>query len=261
MVLISSGIIRVRAFDLPCGISADGSYFGAPRTALVTWGASDQLSDKLFQVYVNGRFAGATVDPQQRKMIVPLGVSTETAARIEVFAVEPGYAHRDLSFELEPHIGQSGRVRIVLLRDQGLAADAVADIYFDGGTGTVNYDEPLNESPIRIWNNCEDKAGFGMSRFGNSDFGYDGSAAVGFGRGIFGNEPFGFGADTIEWVSPVLADGVYKFGIIVRDVYGNQSVANESDSVTVTRAARPTCGLTIAEYDPQKGSLALNIEQ
>ena len=261
MALISSGIIRVTVFELPCGISADGGYFGAPRTALVKWAAGEQLSDRLFHVYVDGRFAGVTIDPQQRQMIIPLSVSMETAARIEVFAVAPEDAHRDLSRELEPWPGDSGRVRIVLLRSQGLAPGSTADVYFDNGTGTIDYDKPLSESPIRIWDCCQDKAGFGMSRFGCSDFGHDGAAAVGFGRGSFGNASFGFDVDTIEWVSPLLADGVYKFGVVVRDACGNESVASETGEITVTRAARPTGRLSVDDYDAQAESLILKIEQ
>jgi hypothetical protein len=261
MALIRSGIIWVRAFELPCGVSADGRYFAAPRTALITWASTSQLSDKLFQIYVNERFAGVTIDTEQREMLVPLGLSTETAARIEVFAVEPEDAHRDLSGELEPRPGESGRVRIVLLRDQTLPVGSTVDIYCDNGTGTVDYGQALNESPIRVWDRWEDKAGFGMSRFGCSDFGNDGSAAVGSGKGSFGSAPFGFDADTIEWVSPVLPDGVYRFGVAVRDTHGNQSIASETDEITVTRAARPAGRLSVADYDAQAGLLVLKIEQ
>lgn len=261
MGLISDGITCVRAFDLPCGIRADGSSFSAPRTALVTWKASSQLSGKLFQAYVDGRFAGVTIDPQQRRMAVPLGVSAETAARIEVFAVEPEDAHRDLSSELDVCVGRSGRVRIVLLRCQSIPPGSAADVYFDNGTGTVDYDQRLNELPIRIWDSWQDKAGLGMSRFGHSDFGYDGSTAVGFGRGSFGIASFGFDADTIEWISPMLPDGVYKFGVMVRDTCGNESVASESDLVTVTRAARPAGRLGVASYDAQAELLVLGVEQ
>jgi len=261
VALISSGIIRAKAFELPCGIAADGDYFGCPRSALITWTCEEQLNGKLFQVYVGRRLAGATIDTEQRKMIVPLSSSVETATRIEVFAVEPEDAFTDLSEELDLHPGESGRVRVVMLRSQSLPLDSALQIYSDGGTGTIDYEQPLNESPIRIWNAQAEKAGFGMSCFGRSDFGYDGAAAVGFGKGIFGNATFGFDADTIEWISPLLSDGVYKFAVVVEDVWGNQSVVVESDEMTVTRAARPARRLSVADYDSRTETLVLNIEQ
>jgi hypothetical protein len=227
----------------------------------VKWKASGKLSEKLFQVYVDGRFAGVTIDSQQREILVPLGVSADTAVRIEVYAVEPEDAYRDWGGELEPRMGESGRVRIELLRDQSLPVASAVAIYFDNGTGTIDYNEPLSESPVRIWDRWEDKAGFGMSQFGRSDFGNDGSAAVGFGKGVFGNAPFGFGADNIEWVSPVLPDGVYKFGVVVRSVRGNQSVASETGEVTVTRTAKPAGRLDVTDYDAETGLLVLSVGQ
>jgi len=261
MGLISSGISWVRAFELPCGIRDGGAYYGAPRMALVRWKASSQLSDILFQVYVNGCFAGATIDLEQRQMIVPLPMSFETAVRIEVYAVDPAEADTDFSGELEQRVGDSGRVRIVLLRSQALPVGSTADIYFDNATGVIDYSEPISDQPIRIWPAWGDKGGFGMSRFGFSDFGYDGSAAVGFGKGSFGNGEFGFDADTIEWISPLLPDGVYKFWIVVRDAVGRQSGATETETVTVTRAARPAQGLSIDAFDTKTNVLVLKIKE
>ncbi|GAI19410.1 unnamed protein product, partial [marine sediment metagenome] len=37
MALIDNGIEKVRAFELPAGIWADGRYIGSPRMALVKW--------------------------------------------------------------------------------------------------------------------------------------------------------------------------------------------------------------------------------
>jgi len=86
MALISSGIERVRAFELPGGIWEDGGYGGMPRIVLVRWWSA--WSDKFYQIYVNGKYAGVTVDGQQRQMIVQIPTSLESPVRIEVFAVE-----------------------------------------------------------------------------------------------------------------------------------------------------------------------------
>ena len=114
MGLISSGTDKVRAFELPGGMWADGSGVGAPRIAVVRWHSF--WNDKFYQVYVNGKYAGATVDSQQRQMIVQIPISLETPVRIEVFAVEAEQADTDFSDEIALSAGQSGRVRITLLR-------------------------------------------------------------------------------------------------------------------------------------------------
>ncbi len=72
-----------------------------------------------------------------------------------------------------------------------------------------------------------------MSRFGFSDYGYDSSASVGFGKGCFGENPFGMDEDTIEWISPVLNAGIYKFAIVIFDKAGNEITEIETEAVTL----------------------------
>jgi len=260
MGLISTGIEKVRAFELPAGIWADGECVEAPRLALVKWSAKANLSDMFYQVYVNGQYAGTTVDNQQRQMIVPIPTSLESAVRIEVFAVEAEQADIDFSNELINPPTTSERVRISLLRSQNLPSDATAEIYFDNGTGEVDYGTPLTNSPIRIWPAWQDKAGFGMGRFGVGDFGYESAAAVGFGKGSFGYGQFGLDADTIEWISPPLQAGVYKFGVKIIDGAGSQSSVSETEPITVIPAARPAERVSISSFDKQTNQLVLEIQ-
>ncbi|HUU18717.1 MAG TPA: hypothetical protein VMW72_16325 [Sedimentisphaerales bacterium] len=260
MGLISTGIEKVRAFELPAGIWADGKCVETPRAALVKWSAKANSSDMFYQVYVNGQYAGATIDGRQRQMIVPIPTSLESAVRIEVFAVEAEQASTDFSNELVNPPTTSERVRISLLRSQNLPSDATAEIYFDNGTGEVDYDTPLTNSPIRIWPAWQDKAGFGMSKFGVDDFGYGSAAAVGFAKGSFAHGQFGLDADTIEWVSQPLQAGVYKFGVKVINGRGNESNANATEPITVIPAARPAERLSISSFNKQTNQLALKIE-
>jgi len=259
MKLTSSGIEKVRAFEVPAGIWANGECIETPKAALVKWIDKTNQGNMFYHVYVNGRYAGSTVNSQQRQMIVPIPSSFESAVRIEVFSVEAEYAHIDLSKELDSPTAMSGRVRISLLRSQNLPIDATAEIYFDNGTGTVDYDQPLSNRPIRIWPAWQDKAGFGMSRFGGSDFGYDSAGAVGFGKGSFGHGQFGLDADTIEWTSPPLAAGVYKFGVKITDSAGNTSSASETEPIAVTPAARPAEQVSISSFDKQTNELVLSV--
>lgn len=257
MAIISSGIDSVRAIELPCGIWANGNYVGTPRAALVRW--RSELSDVLYQIYVNGQYAGATFDTQQREMIVPLPTSP-CGVRIEVFAVEPQEAHIDFSNQIKQPPTDTGRVKITLLRSQNLPVGSTAMVYFDGGTDEIDYQTPIG-NPIRIWPCRQDKAGFGMSKFGASDFGYDSAAAAGFGKGSFGNGQFGLDADTLDWVSPVLAAGVYRFAIKIFDDRGNASSGSETWPITVTPAARPAEKLSVSSFDKQTNQLVLQIQE
>ena len=258
MSLINSGIEAVRAFELSGGIWADGGYVETPLAALVKWRSS--WSDMLYQVYINGRYAGTTVDSEQRRMIVQIPTSFESPVRIEVFAVEAAQAHVDFSSELDSRIARSGRVKITMLRGQNLPRGAAAQVYFDNGTGQVDYDTPLNDSAIRVWSAWQDKAGFGMSRFGASDFGYDSAVAVGFGKGSFGHGQFGLDADTLEWTSAQMGAGAYRFGIKITDQAGNESDGSETGQVTVTPAAKPAEQVSVSSFDKQTNQLVLEVE-
>jgi hypothetical protein len=257
MSFVPDGIENVRALVLPDGIAADGTYAAVSQAALITW--HSHHAGMLYQVYVNGQYAGTTVDVKQRKLVVPVPSSPQSAVRVEVVAVEPKDAHVDFARLIEPPPAGSGRVRLVLLRSQILSIEATANIHFDDGTGQINYAKPLNASPIPIWPCWQDKAGFGMAQFGTGDFGYDSAAAVGFGMGSFGHGQFGLDADTIEWISPPLPLGRYRFGIKILNAQGNESLPSETESIAVIPAAKPAVALRIVAFDPQTGRLTLNI--
>lgn len=258
MSLTSNGIKSVRAYGLPAGIYIDGKAPEAPRVVLVKW--KSIWSEKFHQVYVNGRYAGTTLDSQQRQMIVPVPTSLDSPIHIEVFAIEEKKAGIDFCSELVPSSINSGRVKFTLLRSQNLPIGATVDIYFDNGTGDIDYDHPLNNSPVRIWPTWQDKAGFGMSQFGLDDLGYDAAAAVGFGKGSFGYGHYGLDADVIEWISPPLSAGVYRFGIKLRDESGYQSASSETEPVTVIPAPRPAEKMSVSSFDKQTNKLVLDIE-
>jgi hypothetical protein len=258
MSFYSNGIDSVRAFDLPAGIRADGQYVKEPHVALVKWRST--WSDKFHQVYVNGRYAGTTIDNEQRQLLVPVPTSPESHVRIKVFAVESEYADTDFSSELDRPVVNSGRVTIKLLRSQNLPTGAAADIFFDNGTGQIDYENPIPDTPTRIWPAWQDKAGWGMSRFGMDDFGWDSAAAIGFGKGSFGHGQFGLDADTIDWTSAPLPSGTYRFGIKIRNELGRQSTGCETGPITVTPAARPAERLSVSSFDKQTNQLALRIE-
>jgi hypothetical protein len=257
MGLINSGIEKVRVFELPSGVWGDGGSSVEPRRCLVKW--RSVLEGKSYQVYVNSEYAGGTVDGEQRQMIVHLPACRETAARIEVFAVEAADIYTDFSDEVGDAGSGTGRVKISLLRGQDLPIGAAAEVFFDSGTGEIDYDNPLTEEPIRVWPSWQDKCGFGLGSFGPGDFGYESAAAVGLGRGTFGRGQFGLDADVIEWVSGLLEAGIYKFGVRATDGAGNESGSAETGQITVTPAAKPAEHLSISSFDKQTNHLVLSI--
>jgi hypothetical protein len=257
MSFLRQGIDHVRVFTLPDGIAADGGCAAVSHAALVTWRSSRE--GMFHQVYVNGQFAGATIDPQQRRLVILAPSSFQAAVRVEVIAVEPKDVQRDFASEIEQPACGSGRVRLTLLRSQTLPIGATANIYFDHGTGQMDYVAPLNDSPIPIWPCVQDKAGFGMAWFGTGDFGYDAAASVGFGKGSFGNGQFGLDADTIEWVSSALPVGKYRFGVKIVDARGNESPASETELIPVIPAAKPAARLDVVAFDPQTNRLTLSV--
>jgi hypothetical protein len=256
MGLISSGIDGVRVFELPVGVWADGAIVSGPKICLVKWRST--WIDKPHQVYVNGKFAGATIDCGQRQIMVQAPSCYERAARIEVFAVEPSEADIDFGDELEGNEGDSGRVKLGFLRSQRLPAGAKFEVYSGEGSGEVNYENPIGAG--KIWGNWQDKAGYGLSRFGEGDFGYEWAAGVGLGKGNFGLGEFGVDADVIEWTSPTLGAGVYRFGVKVIDEKGNESAVSETEQVTVIPAARPATRASVLSFETEANEMVIGVE-
>jgi hypothetical protein len=249
MTLLSQNISKVRAFALPAGAKADGQAQQLTGAAVVKWRSA--YGDKLHQVYVNGKFAGATADMQQRQIIVPIPLSAQTAVRIEVFAVEPKFADVDFSNQLIADNIQIGRAKIEFAKTDNLLADGSVDFYFD--------DYRLNSRPIKIRPDMTSKSGFGLSSFGRSDFGFDGSAAIGFGKGNFGKGWFGFDADMLCWQSFQLERGNYKFTVKTKDKAGNMSQDVETETITVIPPAKPAERLTAESFDISSGKLVLKV--
>jgi hypothetical protein len=253
MSFVCSGIEDVRVFILPEGVVTDGRSAAVSRSALVTWRSSN--AGLLHHVYVNARFAGATIDAEERCLPVQLPGSFLSATRVTVIAVDSRDAHVDVANELEQAQAVGDRIRLTLLRSQTLPLGAMINIYFDGGAGEIDYTVPLNGSPIPVWPCVQDKAGFGTACFGASDFGYDSAAAVGFAKGLFGSGEFGLDADAIEWIGPPLPAGQHRFGVKVADESGAESLASEVGPIAVAPAATPAAKLNLVTFDPDDNEL------
>ena len=258
MALLSNGISNVRALAIPAGVCADGTITENVSSALIKWHSS--WLDKMHQVYVNGRFAFVTADCRQREAVVSIPSSPQTAVRIEVFATEAENACVDQSSQLNFSAAQQGRAQIDFAKNYNLPIGATVDYYYNGGSGDVDYENSLNTEPIAIWPRWQDKSGFGLSSFGKSDFGFDGSGCVGFGKGDFALGGFGFDSCLMRWQSGQLTAGKYKFGLKITDGYGNTSgMPSETGQLTIIPPAKPAAKLSISTFDKSINQLVLNI--
>lgn len=262
MGLIESGISKVRTTILPAGLLAAGRAAVLPGAVLVEW--HSQWTDKLHQVYADGRYAAATVDCSQRSLAVSLPARRASAVQLQVFAVEPAEAHIDFGDELvAARRGAGCRVELRFARLQRLPASATAEVFGDGGPGVpgeINYEQPLTRRGLRVWPAWQDKGGFGLGKFGRGDFGFDGAAAVGFGKGAFGAGEFGFDADLLGWVSGELAAGSYRFAVRVTDAAGNvQASPTETEPVIVIPPAKPVRALEAISYRKDTNELVIEV--
>jgi len=98
-----------------------------------------------------------------------------------------------------------------------------------------------------------------MSRFGESDFGFDSAAAVGFGKGNFGQGEFGIDADVFGWISPPMEVGVYKFAAKVFDEKGNQSSITQTADITVIPLPAAVEEVSVSSFDKVTNKLVLSV--
>ena len=257
MNLIASGIDNVRACVVLAGVGRGGHCVDEPSSVLVKWRSTH--TDKLYQVYVNGRFAGVTDGCKDRSMRVRLLSCWSSVSRIDVFAVAPEFGQVDLSDDagLEK---DGGRVELVWSRQQRLPFGGSYDVYMDSEGGGIDSESNPLADDVAIWPVWQEKGGFGLSRFGRSDFGFDGSACVGFGRGVFGGGEFGFDADEIRWISDEIDSGRYEFAVRVADRAGNTYAEMVSDEALVVRQAKGAGRLRLDSYDKSSGAISFKVE-
>ena len=152
-------------------------------------------------------------------------------------------------------------MQIDFAKTHNLPIGADVNYYYDNGSGNVDYDNRLNVLPIPLWPGQQDNSGFGLSSFGESDFGFDSSASIGFGKGNFGFGEFGFDACLMSWQSSQLTAGKYKFGVRITDSFGNvNDSCSETEQLTIIPPAKPAVKLSIDTFDKSINRHTLNID-
>jgi len=250
----SDNIEHVKAMEIPLGFLADGQMVSVPGLALVGW-RSDQ-SDKLFQVYVDGRLAGVTVYPDQR--MLPVQCEETHTSAIEVVAVDPADKDVDHSSQLSGFDDIDGcHVMLSWPKRGTIAFGSRVVIYWDGGSGEIDYSEPVWQQSV--WQGAWEKWGWGLDAFGRGDFGYSGTGAAGFGRGSFGNGEFGFDAEMQCFASEALSAGSYKFALRVTDSLGNYNDGQDSLFDISVDPLPEAATLALESYDDVSNLLVLDI--
>ena len=232
----TEGISNVRASAL--ALDTSGGLPVAPRgTIEATWESAQ--ADRWHQVYVNGRLAGVTARPEDRRLAVAAPVGRCGPAGlllVEVVAVDAEDRWTDFTPELSgfgPEAG--GHVR---LRWQGGTyldpALAGFDVFGDGRTGIVDYAAPLNEAPVPA------KPG--------------GQAPWGYGCGGYGRGGYGASAALYEWTTDALDPGTWRLAVAAFDDAGNRATPAAEVQVEVRPPPRPPADLQVAGHDPDEGA-------
>ena len=129
----------------------------------------------------------------------------------------------------------------------------------DGAGGEIDYDTPVNLRPISAWGpGAEGKIGFGLGKFGETAFGFDGPG-MGFGIGCFGLGYFGIGADWVTFTTPPLADGTWLFAAVGADEAENETTpATETVTLTLAGTPEPPADLAADSYTSGTDTLSLS---
>ena len=255
MAFGSTNIDRVRATVFPAGQLKDGTAVALPGLILLSW--RSPLTDKLFQVYVNGEFGGATSHPEQRALVVQHDHIHPAAIEIIWVTAEDKYV--DYSRQLTGWQETDGSHAVLRFPRRGsIPLGSEAQLFWNAGEGDINYNEPINKQ--FVWADIADKWGWGSDGFGEGDFGYSGTGAIGWGRGNFGEGEFGFDADMLTFESKSLTAGAYNFAVRLSDARGNldQGVIINKELHIDPLPIEPS--LAIESYDDQSDILILNIK-
>ena len=254
MVYGITDIDKVRATVFPAGYLKDGTAAALPGVILVRWKSGH--TDKLFQVYVNGEWAGVTSHTEQRELSVQYD-HTHTAV-IEVIWVTADDKFVDWGGRVTGWKKTDGSHAVLSFSRRGtIPLGSEARLYGDRGLGEINFAEVLDRQAV--WLEPTEKWGWGLDAFGRGDFGYSGTGATGWGKGSFGYGEFGFDADRLSFESEELAAGRYRFAVRLADAAGNLDEGEILEAEVNIDPLPVGPGLSIESYDDQTETLALNI--
>lgn len=190
---------------------------GSVATKVIRW--LDDYTDVLYQLYVNGKLTNETTNINATKEFV---VTLETGVTFALQVIAIDEADRGIDYgDYLTYTDSIGAKVELKWSASDCEYDSTTDIYYDGETGTIDTDTPLNVKTIENWPTGQGKSGFGFGEFGMDAFGY-GGGGMGFGLGAFGIGAFGFDCDYVTWTSRPMPAGSYKFQVQQFDTVGNE---------------------------------------
>ncbi|MFO8014797.1 MAG: hypothetical protein R6X20_15995 [Phycisphaerae bacterium] len=228
----TDGITHVRVRPLALDLAPDGAQAG-PGAIEVTWQSTHE--DRWHQVYVNGRLAGVTALPADRRLVVTVPAGRRgrhEMLRVEVAAVEAADRRTDFADALTG-FGAGAGAEVRLAWQAGLYLDPnleAFDVFGDGATGTIDYETPLNESPI-------------PARPG-------GRTPWGYGTGGYGVGAWGRAAAEYEWTADPAVPATHRFAVVASDAAGNRLATAAEVEILVAPLPRPPQDVRLAAYDP-----------
>ena len=151
------------------------------------------------------------------------------------------------------------KITISFVVPAGYSPGDYARLCGNGGSGAVDYNNPIDNADYDLFPNGAGIYGFGRAPFGSFRFGRGHSMnALGFGRLPFGRFPFGHGSALITADYRVDQCGDYKFGFACYDSLGNLHAGTpEETTVNVHIAPAAPTGLIKQSYNKTTDILTL----
>ena len=227
----TDGITRVRIRPLAVAVAAGGGAAVSVGAVEAAWESTQ--ADGWHQVYVNGRLAGVTGKSEDRQLVVSAPVGRRgpaTMLLVEVVAVDAVDRWTDFGVSLSGFAGVGAAVRLTWQAGEYLDPNLDSfDVFADGRTGTVDYETPLNDSPI-------------AARPG-------GQSPWGYGCGGYGVGGYGQSAAQYEWTTDSLEPGAWRLAVVAVDTAGNRLATAADVAVVVSPLPRPAGGFRLSHYD------------
>lgn len=135
-----------------------------------------------------------------------------------------------------------------------------AQLHGNGGSGDIDWEEPLSQENFELFPNGGGIFGWGHAPWGHFRWGRAHSMRVnGWGHLPWGHFPWGHGTSVIEARYGVDECGDYKFGFACYDIEGNQHEGAPDEVTAVVHIAPPApTGLVKNSYDKDTDILILD---
>jgi hypothetical protein len=136
-----------------------------------------------------------------------------------------------------------------------------AKLFWDSGTGTIDYDAPVDNRLYELFPDGAGIYGFGHALWGHFRWGHAQSRrAPGFGHLSWGRFPWGHGSGVVVASHVVSACGTYKYALKIYDSTGNaQSGSPAEASIAVHTAPPKPAGLKKETYNKTTDVLTLEV--